>query len=455
MAFKNTPTATGIVKQVLDRYFLSREYCAPFFADFNTKEELYRCQLEANQLPYRARVFDPKVFSAIEKIVPRMVANKPRGEFKPREEGDIASVRIIGELFDYDWDRADMFFKMIVLVKTALIFGTAYGRVPWRFERKRVKFSEPIIQFGGMEIGRQEKSKMKVVFDGPYFENCNIYDCFPDPQATDFRDSKWFIHRTFPTIEELEKINDEGQEKAQWKNLDKLKELIKEGTGTTDETYRMKSKAIFGASDYTLKDKTVNQFSMLTMYTPERWVSIAEDYNLELRNKENPYYHGKIPFVKLIDYPLPNEWFGLGEIEPTERLQRAINAIINQRLDNVNLILNTGWLVDTTGGVDLSSLVSRPGMIVKTRRLDAAKRIEIPDVTGGAFADTYTFLQASIQDTLGITDYTVRSRQVTPVRQRTATGMSLQQEEANARFRLKIQILRKRSLNKSLNNGFS
>ena len=436
----NAIKPTGKVKTVLDRLHLSREYTAPYFSDFNVKEELYRCHMEADQFPYRSRVFDPKSFAAIEKIVPRMVANRPRGEFRPREAGDITAVKIVGELFDYDWERARMFLKLVNLVKPTMIFGTGIGRIPWRFERRKIRYSEPLISFRSIQIGKTEKSKMKIVYDGPDFENCNLYDCYPDPQATNFDDARWFLHKTFPTINELEKINDTGSEKASYKNLSQLKELIKEGTGTGDDTYRTKSRSISGASDYTAKDKTLDQFEMVTMYTPERWVSIASKYNLLLRDIPNPYYHGNIPFVKLVDYPLPNEWFGLGEIEPIERLQRGINAVINQRLDNVNQILNTGWKVDTTAGVDLSSLVSRPGMIVKTRRMDGVQRIEVPDVTGSAFADTYTFLQASLVDALGIQDYTVRTGQTTPSGQKTATGLRQMQEEANARFKLKIQI---------------
>jgi hypothetical protein len=138
----------------------------------------------------------------------------------------------------------------------------------------------------------------------------------------------------------------------------------------------------------------------------------------------------------------------MGEIEPVERLQRAINSLINQRLDNVNLILNSGWKVDLTVGVDLTSLVSRPGMIVKTKRMDALERIDIPDVTGSSFANTYTFLQSSLIDALGVQDYTVGNRETTPTGQKTATGLRLTQEEGNARFKLKIQIFEEEVIKK-------
>lgn len=431
--------ATGQVKIVQDRYSLSKEYVQPFFSNFNNYEDLYRCQITASK-GYRAQVFDPKTFAAVEKIVPRMVANKPRGEFKPRELSDIAASRVLGEVFEYDWDKADMFHKMVDLVKTAMIFGTAIGKVPYKYERRKVRYSKPLIKFGSLQFGNQEKEKMKVCYDGPSFEVCNIYDCFPDPQANGIRDSRWFIHRTYPTIEELKNVNDAGREENGFKNLDKLEEMIKDGTDYMEDSFRGKSRSIAGSTDYTGRDRTVENFEMVTMYTPERWVSIAPKYNLLLRDIPNPYYHGKLPFVKLNDYPLPNEWFGRGEIEPIERLQRAVNQVINQRLDNVNMILNTGWKVDTTGGVDLSSLVSRPGMIIKTRRMDAVDRIDVPDVTSRAFSDTYSFLQASISDSLGVNDYTVRTNQATPTGQKTATGLRLTQEEANSRFNLKIQL---------------
>src|SRR5205814_598835 len=102
----------------------------------------------------------------------------------------------------------------------------------------------------------------------------------------------------------------------------------------------------------------------------------------------------------------PGELYGMGEIEPIDRLQRAVNAVLNQRLDNVQLTLRSMWKVKKNAGVDMHTLVSAPGNIVTTDDMDAVEPFQVPDVTGATFVQTMNYLTAAIQNGSGITDYT-------------------------------------------------
>jgi len=133
----------------------------------------------------------------------------------------------------------------------------------------------------------------------------------------------------------------------------------------------------------------------------------------------------------------------MGEIEPLDRIQRAINAVLNQRLDNVQLVLNNMWKVKKNAGVDIHTLQSNPGQIITTNDMNAVEPITIPDVTGGTFVQTMDYLTAAMQNGSGITDYTAGINDGGNLVNQTATGVRLIQQEANSQFKLKIQLFNK------------
>jgi len=199
------------------------------------------------------------------------------------------------------------------------------------------------------------------------------------------------------------------------------------------------------------KDDSNPEVVVLRRFTRDRWVDIVPEYGLVLRDIPNLYMHGELPIVHGVDYPYPGELYGMGEIEPIERIQRAINAVLNQRLDNVQLVLRNMWKVKKGGQVDRHTLVSAPGNIVTTGDMNAVEPFQVPDVTGPTFVQTMNYLTSSLQNGSGITDYTIGVNNESSVANKTATGTRLIQQEANAQFKLKIQLYTKMVVEKIAN----
>jgi hypothetical protein len=90
------------------------------------------------------------------------------------------------------------------------------------------------------------------------------------------------------------------------------------------------------------------------------------------------------------------------EVQLTENLQSEANDIVNQRLDNVKLVLNKGYFVKRNMNVDLRSLKrSYPGRIVMTDEInDAIKTDETNDVTGSSYQEQDR-INADIDDMTG------------------------------------------------------
>lgn len=446
MDYKQTEEELG--KEIGEQYKLSKNYLDPIHGRFNDQEELYRSYINPTDYPNKARVFDPRVFRVVETVTPRMVDNEPTGSFYPQEEGDMGVAHILNSLIKYDWRRADMFPKLVNFVKSMLIFGTAFGRCYWDFREEDRARMKPKMINGRMVWTPTNKEVVKVTaFDGPNFEVLNIYDCFPDPNATNMDNMRWFIYRRFKTIEELEAEND-TRGGDYYKNLDKLKQLLnvteeqKQGAVSQPEdlNFREHRRIMLSTQEYLGKDTSNPDLVILRRFTKSGWCDYVPEYNLIIREIDNPYFHGQIPIVYGVDYPYPGDLFGMGEIEPIERIQRAINAVLNQRLDNVQLTLNTMWKVKKAAGVDMHTLISKPGNIITATDIDGVQQVQTPDVTGGTFVQTMNYLTSSLQNGSGITDYTVGLGNNANVGNKTATGTRLIQQEANAQFKLKLQL---------------
>lgn len=432
-------------REIKEQFTFAKKYLDVVHQRMNDQEELYRTFINAQNYPHNARVFDPRTFRVIETITPRMVANEPTGTFYPQEMGDESTAHIFSALLKYDWRRADMFEKLVMSAKSMLIFGTFFGRTYWDNSSRTRTMMEPK-KVGGRLIWVPTKIKKVVTeFDGPNYELLNIYDCFPDPNSTSLKNMRWFIYRTFKTFEELTREND-ARGAEYWKNLDELKSAIadkkskKAGGKPDDMQYREHRRVMLSSEDLTGQDESSAEFTVLIRYTADGWCYYIPEYDVIVREVENPYFHGELPLVYGVDYPYPGELYGMGEIEPIDRIQRAINAVLNQRLDNVQLTLNTMWKVKKNADVDMNTLFSAPGNIITMGDLNAVEPVVTPDVTGGTFVQTMNYLTGALQNGSGITDYTTGLNTGENTQNDTATGVRLIQQEANSQFKLKIQL---------------
>lgn len=449
MKKKPSKPEKSIAEIISERFKLSKQYLDPIHAKMNGQEEMYRNYINAQDYPHGAKVFDPRIFRVIETIVPRLVATEPIGTFYPKGKGEESTAMILKAMLRHDWNKVDMFEKLVKFYKGILIFGTGFGRIYWDYQESYKLRMVPTEVDGKMVWSPKGVERVKTVqADNPNFEPLNMYDCFPDPNATSLENMRWFIYRRFKSLQELkDENNTRGYE--HYKNLDVLEREYnaneQNGAGIeNDGYYREHRRTMLQTQEFIGKDSTNQDIVILTQFTKEGWADICPEFgNIVIRECENPYFHAELPIVYAIDYPYPNELYGMGEIEPIERLQRAINAVLNQRLDNVQLTLNTMWKVRKGADVDMGSLISRPGNIITTADMDAVSPIQIPDVTGSTFVNTMTYLTSALQNGSGITDFTVGLNNSANTINQTATGVRLIQQEANAQFKLKIQLLNK------------
>jgi hypothetical protein len=403
LAVKGTKQEIETFTEVYDHYVTAKEDLEQRIPDWDTKDELFRSYINESDWPYNSVVFDPRVFTAIFEKTARLFANKPRGRMVPREGGDALGARINNELLRFQWDDVERVDSMPMLAKWSMMdmnarkYGASFGLVKWHYERIPKKDGK---------VGKG-KSKFKSVpfFDGPSFKPLINRDCLPNPAYSMVKN--WFQVRDYPTLQELERVNDVARTKPSYKNLDILRQqLHEESTKSGDRrdiNWTSRNKTIKGLIDYLGTDEMYRTVEVVTEYRNNRWVTIAPKYGVVLRDIENPYEHQQIPVVMMKYYPIDDDLYGLSEIEPVERLQKATNALINQYLDAVNMSLYTPLKV-RAHGVQMHTLEFGPGKkwIMNEPSADVLPH-DSPASGVQEFVNTYSFMVSAMQSALGET----------------------------------------------------
>lgn len=396
------------------------------FEIFNDCDSVYHGS--GKQQFTNSKIYNPYSWANVETVVPRMVAQRPSVIYKPREPQDETASEIHTSLFEYWWDKDHAFEKTVSWIKNALTYGTGVVKLYWKTTKKNVISYEydvngkPLLDENGEFVTRTDEV---VDFDDPCLEVVNLYDFFVDPDATDIQGAQWVIHRYWKTLSELE-------EAGYYKNLKKLKRLISKVEKSVEE--RERHELAFGYMGE--QDETVEKIEILEMWD-ESGISVMAGGEVVIREQSNPFWHGQKPFIALKDSIVSHEFYGKGEIEPVIKLQHALNTIQNQIIDNRTQVLMNMWKV-TGENVDESELIYRPnGVVHLSTEFEKVDPIVPPDLTGNAQKDL-SLIKSDIQQALGIYDYTKGADSGT---NKTATGISLVQEAANARFAHKIQLL--------------
>lgn len=387
-------------------YVMSNQDLRKRMIDFDKRDVMFRSYIVKNSWPYRAQVFDPRVFTAIYEKTSRILANKPRGRMLPRESGDALGAHINTELLNFQWEDNERADTMPMLAKWALMdlncrkYGASFGLTKWMFQRKYQNFEVT-------PSGEKKGGKSVIFYDGPNFKPWNNRDVLVNPSYSTIKN--WIILRDYVTWQELTETNDAARGKPIYKNLDILRTALvqagRKGGDTRAANYSVRNLTIKGLVDYLGQDELYKTIEICTEYRDERWITFVPKHGVVIRDIPNPYDHGQIPVIQLKYYPIDDDIYGLSEIEPIEKLQNAINAALCQYLDAINISLYTPLKIrNTNGAVQMHTLEFGPGK--KWLMNDPATDVvpHQPAISGiGEFATTYRLLVSSMQEALGET----------------------------------------------------
>lgn len=324
LIIKGTEEEIKLFSEVNSHYQLSDEDLQQRITrlnGFDDADKLFASYIDEDSWPYRSLMFDPRPYTTIIEKSARLIGNKPKGRLVPREGGDELGAYINNELLDFQWEDNtrlgdSMIAKWIMMDQNTRKYGSSFALVPWRMEKR----------------------EGKTFFDGPDMRVLNSRDVLANP-SYDYV-NKWFQYREWLTIADMEAINDSKGEPI-YKNLDLLKEAVREeGKGHSDRRDNtVKNKSIRGLDDFVGRDEYNKVIEVITELRPDRFITFARKHGVVLRDRKNPYNHGEIPIVHLKYYPLPDDLYGVSELEPVAKQIKGINAHLSAYSDTIALAL--------------------------------------------------------------------------------------------------------------------
>lgn len=453
-----------MLNAVLEEFAAADDARRPLQTRWERYYKLYRSYVVRKDGDWHSKVFWPLVFYIIESIIPKLVAQLPVFRVEGLEPEDDEPAKVMEKVLEWAARRSKLYLELVKVYKSALKYGTGIAKVRHvRITKKIVKMEEQVEQqtmpmpvmdpdtgqplMGldgnpltedmdmGEEIGTGVMERMeeeRVVYEGPVAEYIDIFNFWPAPEATSVEDARFVIQRSFRDEHYVNKMMDDGI----WR-IPPGMELGDLWSGETDTLQKLREETKSAQSDPTRKLAEVW----------ERWTDTAVIVVLNrravVRVDENPYEHGSKPFVRIVDYLQEGEFWGVGEIEPMEGMQDVTNALWNQRIDNVRLVLNRMFAFDPDNVWDMGDLKTRPGGGIRVRAKDVNPRdviswIDTPDVTGSIYTEVAE-VERMTEKISAVNAYTGGGSDAAQYNQ-TATGASIITEQGNSRFALKVDV---------------
>ena len=257
----------------------------------------------------------------------------------------------------------------------------------------------------------------------------DFFEMFPHPAKRKMNDPLPVVRRRYVDAETLKKLAVDSKFDST-----KLQEAL-DSQHPTPRYHVTKQKEYeildyWGPWDERYKDSDEEKVRKAVPY----WIIIV-NRSVKLRGIPNPYNHQMPPFckMKLFEDPEPS-WFGVGIGEIGMPTQERINKIVNQRLDNVDLVLNRQGCYNAhdteINTKKLSS--SKPGQWHRVSDTVASLRwMDVPDVTSSSYKEE----EIAKNDFREATGAVANLMPEVGSEHRTAMGIQLLQGAAGMRFR--------------------
>lgn len=433
---------------------------------------IYDPEVANQKEPWQAKMFVNLTVQNVEIITSQLFKTlfgmKPPIKTEAGPAGDELQAELITETFDYETQKARFDLASYDALKEAVRYGNGFVKLFWErvedVRNRRIPIDQTPQEV--IETAPPEALSGQIPLPSPALKGfsmqqvpvliknalgakyVHIRDIFPDPNTTD-----WvrILHRDKIDYGTIVRHIQRGEFLDVRDKLDTLEEgdkfeedlqTIKHDLGYFEATRQM---AKFE------KKHTIWEF---WGPIPRKWVQFDIDEGDEaeelvpgkvmvaskvalLASEINTSYDGEHPFVK-IPYIRTGQTYDKGVCEMIGDDQDYANEIVNQRLDNVNLILNKGIAVIESALVNAEAdMKVQPGWVLRFKQqMDDLKKsfvpIEFPDVTASAYRETLE-IERRVQETTGANRVTLGSSGLVKDTNQTLGGMELLKQMFNER----------------------
>lgn len=353
--------------------------------DKKTSEGPKDTKRAANYLPL-GRVFCD---TAKDMVAGSVFSQDPPVKIEPTEDEDQKRSVEFEHLFAYRARSGQMNLKAKFedeFIFQACLYDHVVGRLGWLTKRAYVPHVEEKKSLLDLGFLRWPRTQMKVTMipkldaiDRPDFEVLNTLLSYPDPRATDFPNSRYYIYLQDTNKSEMRKLAKTKDNRfGVYDNVEKIESNSYPGLKVEQQTQ--------GRDDQE-KPSEEDLVQLKNYYTPDAMVQIAND-KWVVRKRSMPGF----PFTKGAYCQPDHQWAGIGLMEGIEMLQIDANQLIRLRRDNINYIVNSIAIINKGmfGMLKHRDWRMWPGKTFVINQGDPTKAIHFarpPDTTQNIFQD--------------------------------------------------------------------
>lgn len=400
------------VQHISDLYQSTKQWRDSQESRWKRFYKLYRNYRDVSTTPYKSNIFVPYIFSKVETVVPKMLGTlfntRPIISVQPRKGASEDMSILLEQLLEYqlDEDQLEFFSKILEFFKECAIYGSSFAKIIPKFN------DDELSSFNYIDI-----------------EPIDLFHVFPDYRAKSIRRMKYIIQLSYIDYDDLEMMARSGF----YQNVEELLGKL-ENISSVDE-YKKNRLTSVGILDEYAFDSVRRVVEILEYWDRDYIYTVGARREL-LKKEKNPF-GGLLPFIMARYVPVQQELYGIGIPEIAESLQEELNDVRNQRMDNVNIIINRMFVANKYADIDFDSLISYPGNVILSNDINAIRDLTTPDVTQSAYREE-EIIKRDIDSATGEYPYSAGEP---PQRRETATGIVKLQQASNIRFDTVVKML--------------
>lgn len=287
-------------------------------------------------------------------------------------------------------------------------------------------------------LGNRPDGTVYLAESRPKAEFIDFFEMYPHPSKKELDDGLPIIRRQEIDAETLKRYADITPIKNLKEALesDFPKEAGVKPSGTINRRYEILH--YWGTWDKEYEQNIDNKTVKVKKAVPH-WI-IVVNRKVLIRGDVNPYNHQLPPYCRLKMFPDQKpSWYGIGIGDIGAPTQERLNKMVNQRLDNVDLVLQKQCAYNANDPyINKKKLsVAKPGQKHAVADVNnSIKWIDTPDVTSSSFKEE-EIAKADFRQSTGASAPIVPTGE----QHRTAMGISMLQSAAGVRFLPVLRVM--------------
>lgn len=429
-----------------------RPYTKRWLANFKLAQGIPDKKMVTPDKKWRSTRFVPLTGMVIDLVVPRLFQGMPGAAAVGQTLSASLNEEKLNQKLNYDQSKMGLERVLNLSIKDGCTYGLGLWYTGWMDEgAENLPHSAKFIERMVSKIKKVVKdfSEEDLLDSRPDCRWVDPMSFYWDPSGTDIDDCAYVMERNLQSTYDLRK--DPTVDKDIFKQLRMLTDMadpkeLRERMAALGLSDNPASRIYEGIQDgkhevirysgaFDIDNDGIEEECMITLI----------DRVLVARVEENPFWHGKKPYMRFPFDEIPGFFVGRSLVDRMAELQREYNDVTEQASDMRKLTLIPFMKYKLGSGLNPLTLKIAPGIPIGVKSMDDLEWDRPPDFTP-ALQSILRECRELIQLVTGANDVALGQQDI-GIGDNTATGASIAQEQTEMRYKqpailLDLQIQR-------------